>query len=192
MIRSRTWTILLAALLACGAAGCGDGGDDASDAEDTSDAADADADVGADADADSDAEAESSDEAEAEAEASEPGPCDGLTDTNCIQIQLGEAMHYRRLDTYDTQEIDDDGTLRTVVFLPDLIDSWVTTTPEEYRYQMFGTDGYTFGGYATWTNMLNGYIELTVRRIYWDPSQLLPNSWNVRDSYLIVLTPAGG
>jgi hypothetical protein len=185
MNRTRTWTILLAAAtLAAGFAACSsDGGDDAEDAADTHEDVDA-----ADADADADADAE----AEAEAEATEPGPCDGLTDTNCIEILLGETTHSRRLDSYATQEIDDAGTMRTVVFLPDLIDAWVTTTPENYRYQMFGTDGYVFGGYATWTNMLNGYIELSIRRLYWDPSQLLPNSWNVRDVYRIVLTPAGG
>jgi hypothetical protein len=101
-------------------------------------------------------------------------------------------MYYRRLDTYTTVDIDDDGTMRTCVALPDLIDDAVTTTPEDFRYQIYGTDGYTYGGFATWTNMLDGYVELGNRRIYWDPSQLLPSSWYVKDSYLIVLSPAGG
>ena len=131
-------------------------------------------------------------EADAPAEEVEPGPCDGMTDVNCLEIQLGERMFYRRLDGYETQELDDEGTIRTVVYLPDLIDEAVTPTPEDYRYQGYGTDGYTYGGFATWDNMLNGYLELGNRRLYWDPSQLLPNSWNIRDNYLIVLSPAGG
>ncbi|NMC69352.1 MAG: hypothetical protein GYA57_04690 [Myxococcales bacterium] len=183
----------LAALLAI-APGCccgGDDGDDQDVAEDSTDAADADDTATEDTTGD-DAADVLPDVEDTPPEEVDPGPCDGVTNVNCLQIQLGETMFYRRLDDYETQDIDDEGTTRTVVYLPDLIDEAVTPRPEDYRYKGYGTDGYTYGGFATWENVLNGYIELGNRRLYWDPSQMLPNSWNVRDTYLIVLSPAGG
>jgi hypothetical protein len=197
----RTWTPILVLALLAGPPACDSGDDDGTadatdtaDARDAADAADAADGEGADdASPDgADGETEAGGEADAEPDGVDAGPCDGMTDTNCVEVQVGERTYYRRLDEYDTVDIDDEGTTRTCVPLPDLIDAEVTATPEDFRYQVYGTDGYTYGGYATWTNMLNGWIELGNRRIYWDPSQMLPNSWNVRDSYLIVLSPAGG
>ncbi|MBN1772815.1 MAG: hypothetical protein JXB32_16210 [Deltaproteobacteria bacterium] len=199
MSRNRCWTILSCALALALPAACGGGDDSTEDVVDAMDVHETPDETAEDVPADegTDTPTETADvpvEAEADAppEEVEPGPCDGMTDTNCLEIQVGERMLYRRLDAYETQEIDDDGTVRTVVYLPDLIDEEVTPTPEDYRYQGWGTDGYTYGGYATWDNMLQGYIELGNRRLYWDPSQLLPNSWNVKDTYLLVLSPAGG
>ena len=198
MTRLRSWIPIVALALLAGPAACDSGGDDTTaDTTDTTDAGDA-TDVADEGGTDegvpdgTDAEPEVEPEADAEPEEVEPGPCDGMTDSNCVQIQLGEQMFYRRLDVYDTVDIDDEGTPRTCVALPDLIDAGITLTPEDYRYKFYGTDGYTHADYGTWDNMLNGYIELGIRRLYWDPSQLLPNSWNVRDTSLIVLSPAGG
>ena len=190
------WKVLLLAALLAAPVACGGDDDDGDMIEDTADASDADDTAAEDVvEETTDTTPDADDvpgEADAPPEEVDPGPCDGMTDTNCLQIQLGEEMFYRRLDGYETQDIDDEGTTRTVVYLPDLIDEAITATPEDYRYQGYGTDGYTYGGFATWENMLNGYIELGNRRLYWDPSQLLPNSWNIRDTYLLVLSPAGG
>jgi len=190
------WKVLLLAALLAAPVACGGDDDDGDTIEDTADASDADDTAAEDVvEETTDTTPDADDvpgEADAPPEEVDPGPCDGMTDTNCLQIQLGEEMFYRRLDGYETQDIDDEGTTRTVVYLPDLIDEAITATPEDYRYQGYGTDGYTYGGFATWENMLNGYIELGNRRLYWDPSQLLPNSWNIRDTYLLVLSPAGG
>jgi hypothetical protein len=140
-------------------------------------------------------EAATADEGAAEdapVEDTAPFACDAMTDLDCMDVQRGESHYFRRLSAFETIEYDDEGTTRTVVPLALLIDAEVTDRPEEWRYQIYGTDGFTFGGYATWTNMENGYIEIGTRKVVWDPSQELPRSYRVRDAYLILLTPAGG
>ncbi|MBN1944246.1 MAG: hypothetical protein JW797_01165 [Bradymonadales bacterium] len=124
-------------------------------------------------------------------QADQPRPvCEPLTNLDCIEIQRGETAYHRWLVDYPTLQFDDEGTLRTVVPLADLVDEEVAADPDAWRYQVYGTDGFTFGGFATWTNMLNGYIELTTRKVVFDPSQELPRSYRVKDAYLIVLSPA--
>ena len=121
-----------------------------------------------------------------------PRTCTALTDTGCLEVVRGETTYYRFLGDYTTIEFDDNGTTRTVVPLGDLIDAEVAPVPADWRYQIYGSDGYVFPGYATWTNMQNGYIEVGTRKVVWDTSQALPDSWRVKDSYRIVLSPAGG
>jgi hypothetical protein len=121
-----------------------------------------------------------------------PYTCDSMGDKNCFELQRGESHYFRKLDTYETQVFDDKGNDRVVVRLQDLVDSEVAEDPAAWRFQVFGTDGYTFGGFATWVNVQNGYIELGTRKVVWEPSQELPDSWRVKDAYLMVLSPAGG
>jgi hypothetical protein len=121
-----------------------------------------------------------------------PGdPCDAMTDKNCLEIHRGESVYYRHIDYYPTSEFDDKGTVRTVIDLADLIDPEVAEEPDAWRYQIFGTDGYTFGGYAEWDHMLQGYMEVGARRVVWEPALELPDSWRVKDAWLITLSPAG-
>jgi hypothetical protein len=121
-----------------------------------------------------------------------PGdPCDAMTDKNCVEIHRGESVYYRHIDYYPTSEFDDKGTVRTVIDLADLIDPEVAAEPDAWRYQIFGTDGYTFGGYAEWDHMLQGYMEVGARRVVWEPALELPDSWRVKDAWLITLSPAG-
>lgn len=117
--------------------------------------------------------------------------CDALTDTNCLEIVRGEKTWYQKLDRHPTIQFDDEGTPRTVVRLSDLIESDIAADPGLWRYQIFGTDGFTFGGFATWDQMMQGYMELGARRVVWEPALELPDSWRVKDSYQIVLSPAG-
>lgn len=117
--------------------------------------------------------------------------CDALTDTNCLEIVRGEKTWYQKLDRHATMQFDDKGTPRTVVRLSDLIESDIASDPGLWRYQIFGTDGFTFGGFATWDQMMQGYMELGARRVVWEPVLELPDSWRVKDSYQIVLSPAG-
>ncbi len=117
--------------------------------------------------------------------------CDAMTDKNCVEIHRGESVFYRHIDYYPTFEFDDKGTVRTVIHLHELIDPEVAEEPDAWRYQIFGTDGYTFGGYAEWDHMLQGYMEVGVRRVVWEPALELPDSWRVKDAYLITLSPAG-
>ncbi|MBN2495908.1 MAG: hypothetical protein JXR96_15055 [Deltaproteobacteria bacterium] len=121
-----------------------------------------------------------------------PGECDGLEDTNAFEIQRGESSFCRYLDRFESFEFQDGDYTRTVIRLAELVDAEVAEVPEDFRYMIYGTDGYTFGGYATWDNIQNGYIELGTRRVVWEPSQELPHSFRVKDAYLMVCTPAGG
>ena len=117
--------------------------------------------------------------------------CDAKVDTNCLEIHRGESVFYQRISKFDTLEFDDEGTPRTVVKLSDLIQAEITETPENFRYQVFGTDEYTFGGYASWDQVMQGYMEVGARRVIWEPTLELPDSWGVKDSYRIQLSPAG-
>ncbi len=116
--------------------------------------------------------------------------CDGMTETDCVEIHIGERVYPLRLGSFTPFAYDDEGESKMVVTLSDLIIEEATETPQNFRYQIWGTDGYTFGGYATYTNMQNGYIEVATRRVIFDPAQELPNSYNVKDTYKITLSPA--
>lgn len=122
-----------------------------------------------------------------------PDPtCDGLIDANCVQIHRGEAVFFRRPSGFPAFDLTDRGTVRTVIRLHALIDAEVAADPTAWRYQFFGTDNYTFGGYATWEQVLQAYMELGARRIIWEPALELPDSWRVKDTFRIVLSPKGG
>lgn len=123
----------------------------------------------------------------------EPDPtCDASIDANCVQIHRGEAVFHRRPSGFPAFDLDDRGTVRTVIRLHALIDAEVAADPAAWRYQFFGTDNYTFGGYATWEQVLQAYLELGTRRILWEPALELPDSWRVKDTFRIVLSPKGG
>ncbi|GEM_PF-2692652 len=117
--------------------------------------------------------------------------CDALADFNCVEIIKGESVFYQKLDRHNAIEFDDKGTPRTVVRLSDLIESDIVATPTAWRYQIFGTDGFTFGGFAEWNHLQQGYMELGSRRVVWEPVLELPDSWRVKDSSRIVLSPSG-
>ena len=121
------------------------------------------------------------------------GVCEPLTNRQCIEIQRGEAVFHRWLVDYDSFSYDSqyNGTIE-VISVAELIDIKVTDDPSAYRYQIYGTDGFTFGGFASLANMENAYMEVSTRLTVFDESQQLPHSFNVKDSYLIVLAPAGG
>ncbi len=117
--------------------------------------------------------------------------CDVATDTNCIEIVKGESVFYQKIGRHPTMEFDDEGTPRTVVRLSDLIEADAIPEPDAWRYQIFGSDGFTFGGYASWDQMMQGYLEVGARRVVWEPVLELPDSLRVKDSVRIVLSPAG-
>jgi len=121
-----------------------------------------------------------------------PETCDALGNAECMEIQRGEAVTHRWLARYSSFSYDDRGTERTVIRLAELIDAEVTATPERFRYQVYGSDGYTFGGYATWEQLQQAYVELGSRRIIFEPALELPHSYAVKDAYLIVLSPTAG
>jgi len=117
--------------------------------------------------------------------------CDALNNKNAIEIKIGEQVFCRYLVDYETVEFNVDTYSGTGIRLYELLDEEIAETPENWRYKLYGTDGYTFGGYLTWENMLSGYIELVTRRVIFEPDQELDNSYFVKDSYLIVMSPAG-
>lgn len=117
--------------------------------------------------------------------------CDALNNKNSIEIKIGEQSFCRYLVDYETVEFNVDNYSGTGVRLYALIDEEIAEAPEDWRYKIYGTDGYTFGGYLTWGNMLNGYIELVTRRAIFEPDQELDHSFFVKDSYLIVMSPSG-
>jgi hypothetical protein len=121
----------------------------------------------------------------------EPEPCDSLGNKDCVEIRRGEKVFYRHVSDYDVTDYDDKGTVRTVIRLYDLVDEHVAAEPEKWRYQLFGTDGFTFGGFANWDQMLQGYMEVGSRRVVWEPILELPESWRVKDTYRIEMSPAG-
>jgi len=169
----------LAVLLAAVLGGCESGGpgpDDTSTDSGPSDAGPGD-DGGAPPDAASDEDA------------GDDRTCEALSDPGCFEIDRGEARLFRWIADYPTFEFDDEGTARTVIHLGELVDDEVVPDPESWRYQVYGTDGYTFGGFATWENIRNGYLEVGSRRLVFEPSQELPRAYRVRDAYLMVLTP---
>ena len=116
--------------------------------------------------------------------------CDGMTEPDCFEIHKGETVIYRHLSDYSTLEFDDDGTVRTVARLQEIVGLDMVDDPSAWRYQVYGTDGYTFGGFATWTNIENGYIEPGIRKVVFEPSQELPHSFRVKDAWKMVLSPA--
>jgi hypothetical protein len=115
--------------------------------------------------------------------------CDGKVDTDCIEIHNGESIHYKKISLLPTVEIVHDGETLTVVPYAEIITSDLISDPENFRYQIYGTDDYTFGGYATWYNMENGYLEVTTRRTIFDESQNLDASFRVKFSYKILISP---
>lgn len=131
-----------------------------------------------------------------EADAGEqPIDCDPMTDKDCLQIEKGEAKVLRLISRYTTMSYTDvdqgTTTQMTVAKLTDIIGTDVVPDPENWKYQIYGTDGYTFGGFATWTNMQHGYLEPGSRLVVWEPEQNLPRAYRVKDSYRVVISPAG-
>ena len=118
-------------------------------------------------------------------------PCDGLGDSDCVQVHRGESVFYRRPSHFESLQVMDRDTPRTVIRLTALIDAEVTDDPVAWRYQFIGVDNYTFGGFATWDQLQQGYMEVGSRRVIWDPTLELPDSWRVKDTWRVVLSPAG-
>jgi hypothetical protein len=116
--------------------------------------------------------------------------CSVIDDTDCIEIYLGESIHHYRISDFTVVDYEREGETLAGIRLSDLIDSGVTDSPDNFRYQVWGSDGYTFGGYASWSNMQNGYMELDSRTLFFELSQELPDSYNVKDSHKITLSPA--
>jgi hypothetical protein len=116
-------------------------------------------------------------------------PCDPMTDHNCITVRIGEREFIRTFADYESMEFNDEGTMMTVIRLWQLIDEEITPEPDQQRYKIYGTDGYTFSDYLYWENFLGGYIELGTRRVVFDPAQELPRLYRVKDAYLIVAFP---
>jgi hypothetical protein len=50
--------------------------------------------------------------------------------------------------------------------------------------------GYTFDGFASWQDIQQAYLEVGTRRTTFNADSGLGASFNVRDSYLLVLSPA--
>lgn len=122
----------------------------------------------------------------------ERSACDARNSLDCIEILRGEVAHHRWLADYEAFRYEDPrhGVI-DVIRWADMVDEEVTTTPDRFRYQIYGTDGYTFGGYVTWADILNAYLDTNARRTTFDESAGLEASFNVKDSYRLVLSPAG-
>ena len=182
----------LAAFMGCGSEGTtqSDGGDPPAEASDGSDAP-GDAATEEDALEDADVPLEAADltqEDPAEEEITHP-PCDPMTDRSCIMVRIGETEYIRYLADYETLEFNDEGTMMTVIHLWQLVDEEITAEPDQQRYKIYGTDGYTFSDYLYWDNLLGGYIEIGTRKVVYDPAQELARLYRVKDAYLIVLLP---
>lgn len=181
----RTARYMLVALLAVAlAAGCGEGNKAVTQ------------DGGAEADGGAAADTGGAGGDGGEADAGEqPISCDPMTDNNCFEVDKGETKVLRLINkcaSFDYNDVDQgETTVRTVIKLTDLVGTDVVGDPENWQYQVYGTDGYTFGGYATWTNVLHGYMDVNERRVVFEPEQNLPRSYRVKDSYRMVISPAG-
>ena len=116
--------------------------------------------------------------------------CDVRSDRSCIAIERDGARRIRRLTDYTPVRVDDRGTLRTVIRLSDLIDAEIAPKPHTWRFKLYATDGFTHGGHASWPNLQHGFIELKSRRVFFADSEGLPNTYRVRDTYLIELSRA--
>ena len=131
-----------------------------------------------------------------EADAGEqPVNCDPMNDKNCFEVDKGETKVLRlinRYNAFDYSDVDQgETTVRHVIKLTDLVGTDVVPDPGNWQYQIYGTDGYTFGGYATWTNIQHGYVDVNERRVVFEPEQNLPRAYRVKDSYRMVISPAG-
>jgi hypothetical protein len=115
--------------------------------------------------------------------------CDPMTDHGCIMVRIGEREFLRTIADYETLEFNDEGTTRTVIHLWQLVDEEITTQPDQQRYKIYGTDGYTFSDYLYWEDFLGGYIEIGTRRVVYEPALELPRLFRVKDAYLIVALP---
>jgi hypothetical protein len=116
-------------------------------------------------------------------------PCDPMTDRSCIMVKVGEREFLRYFADYEPMEFNDEGTMMTVVPLWQLVDEEITPEPDQKRYKIYGTDGYTFSDYLYWENLLGGYIEPGTRKCVYDPAQELPRLFRVKDAYMIVAYP---
>lgn len=118
--------------------------------------------------------------------------CDALNTSECVEIRVGESVFYRFIADYESFQYEDPrhGTFEVIKWA-DMIDERIVSSPEEYRYQVIGTDGYTFGGYVTWDDMQLAYLNINTRRTTFDDVSDLDASYNVKDSYLLTLVPAG-
>jgi hypothetical protein len=116
-------------------------------------------------------------------------PCDPMTDRSCIMVKVGEREFLRYFADYESMEFNDEGTMMTVVPLWQLVDDEITPEPDQKRYKIYGTDGYTFSDYLYWENLLGGYIELGTRKVVFDPALELPRLYRVKDAYMIVAYP---
>lgn len=133
---------------------------------------------------------EDSSDMESESSGDEPAAtCEPMTDRSCIMLKRGESEYFKFLDNYETMEFDDEGTIRTVVMLWELVDEEIAPQPNEFRYKIFGTDGYSHSDYLYWENFLGGYIEIGTRKVVFEVEQELPHLYRVKDAYLIVLFP---
>jgi hypothetical protein len=119
------------------------------------------------------------------------GDCNAMTDSRCIEVRKGESVFHRWVDDYEAvpRESTSQAAL-TVIRWADMIDDEVTSSPEAFRYQIYGTDGYTFGGFASWQDIQRANLEVGTRRTTFNADAGLGDSFNVRDSYLLVLSPA--
>lgn len=146
--------IALAALLSAGCGGGGtDGQDTAVDRVPETTTEEAAGEPVADAAAD---EEETVEDAPAEEET--PRTCDPMTDRGCIMLQRGETQYFRSFADYATMEFNDKGTTRTVNRLWELVDAEIAASPGDYRFKIYGTDGYTHSDYLTWANIQGGSL----------------------------------
>ncbi|MBP7553456.1 MAG: hypothetical protein KA885_08515 [Spirochaetes bacterium] len=118
------------------------------------------------------------------------GTFDALNNTNCFEVVKGETTYKRWLSDYDSFEYDYEGSMMTAINLRELINEEVTANPENFRYKIYGIDNYTFGDYASWTNIQNAVVGIGTRRVVFNPNQSLDHSYNIKWAYRIVLSPA--
>ena len=115
---------------------------------------------------------------------------DAINNTNCFEVVKGETTYKRWLSDYDSFEYDYEGSMMTAINLRELINEEITAAPENYRYKIYGIDNYTFGDFASWTNIQNAVLGIGTRRVVFNPNQGLDHSYNIKWAYKIVLSPA--
>ena len=111
--------------------------------------------------------------------------CDAQTDRRCFRINVDGRALQRRIPGDRATTIDDGGVERVVVPLTEVIDADAIGNAAERRYKFYATDGFTHGGYATWENIRNGYIEIDTRKLIFAPSQDLSHSFRIKDAFRV-------
>ncbi len=114
--------------------------------------------------------------------------CDARGDSACLEIVRDGVVFYRRIDGLPTLTIDDGGIERTVVPLASVLQPDLPPPLDDWHLKIIAVDGFSHGGFADWTNIEHGYLEVGTRRVVFTADQYLPDTFRVHDAYRMELT----